>query len=456
MKYIPHDYQKKCIYAIMRKNNIALFLDMGLGKTVITLSAFYTLKYYNKINNCLVIAPKKVAESVWKQEANKWEHLKNLKFSLILGSEKKRKEALNTEADVYIINRDNTEWLCEQYKKQKMPFDMLIIDELSSFKSSSSKRFRALAKKRNDFKRIVGLTGTPSPNGYIDLWSEIYLIDGGLALGSRIGQYRARYFTGIQYNTKYPVKYEIRDNFCKQEIQKLLKPLCISMSAEDYLKMPKVIYNKIFVELSDEEMQKYQCMEYNYIVDLWNEVITASSAGVLTQKLLQLSSGAIYTDSVVYKEGKSVQLFHTQKIDRLKEIVEVLTASGENVLLFYIFQHEKDRILEALKEYKIRVLQDEKDVNDWNNGEIQILLAQPQSASYGLNLQKGGHHIIWFSLTWNLEHYQQANARLYRQGQNKPVIIHHLIAKDTIDEVVYSALQKKENVQDNLLKSLSL
>ena len=242
MRYIPHDYQKKCIYAIMKKNNIALFLDMGLGKTVITLSAFYTLKYYKQITNCLVIAPKKVAESVWKQEANKWEHLQNLKFSLILGSEKKRKQALNTEADVYIINRENTEWLCEQYKKQKMPFDMLIIDELSSFKSSSSKRFRALAKKRNDFKRIVGLTGTPSPNGYIDLWSEIYLIDGGLALGSRIGQYRARYFTGIQFNTKYPVKYEIRDNFCKQEIQKQLKPLCVSMSAEDYLKMPKVIY----------------------------------------------------------------------------------------------------------------------------------------------------------------------------------------------------------------------
>ncbi len=456
MRYIPHDYQKKCIYAIMKKNNIALFLDMGLGKTVITLSAFYTLKYYNKINNCLVIAPKKVAESVWKQEANKWEHLQNLKFSLILGSEKKRKQALNTEADVYIINRENTEWLCEQYKKQKMPFDMLIIDELSSFKSSSSKRFRALAKKRNDFKRIVGLTGTPSPNGYIDLWSEIYLIDGGLALGSRIGQYRARYFTGIQFNTNYPVKYEIRDNFCRAEIQKLLKPLCISMSAEDYLKMPKVIYNKIYVELSDEEMQKYHCMEHNYLVDLWSEVITASSAGVLTQKLLQLSSGAIYTDSAVYKEGKSVQQFHTQKIEVLKETIEQLVNSGENVLLFYIFKHEKDRILEALKSYKIRCLTDNQDVKDWNNKEIQILLAQPQSTAYGLNLQQGGHHIIWYSLTWNLEHYQQANARLYRQGQDKPVMIHHLIAKDTIDETVYSALQKKESVQDSLLKSLTL
>ena len=450
MKYIPHDYQRYCIVRIIRQNNLGLFLDMGLGKTVITLSAFYTLKFRGEIKNCLVIAPKKVAENVWRQEAEKWEHLQNLTFSIVLGSAKKRIEALNKEADVYVINRENTEWLCEQFPKQKMPFDMLVIDELSSFKSSSSKRFRALAKRRNEFKRIVGLTGTPSPNGLIDLWSQIYLLDGGLALGSKVTHYRDVYFRQ-RMMPNYSVKYTIKDEFSKKEIQKKIKPLCVSMSAEDYLKMPQMLFNKISVELSKEEMNQYKFMEENYILSFENgEVITATSAGVLTCKLLQLSSGAIYN------VDKEPQQFHTQKIEVLKETIEQLVNSSENVLLFYIFKHEKDRILEALKSYKIRCLTDNQDVKDWNNKEIQILLAQPQSTAYGLNLQQGGHHIIWYSLTWNLEHYQQANARLYRQGQDKPVMIHHLIAKDTIDEIVYLALRKKENVQHWLLNSLKL
>ena len=450
MKYIPHDYQRYCIVRIIRQNNLGLFLDMGLGKTVITLSAFYTLKFRGEIKNCLVIAPKKVAENVWRQEAEKWEHLQNLTFSIVLGSAKKRIEALNKEADVYVINRENTEWLCEQFQKQKMPFDMLVIDELSSFKSPSSKRFRSLAKRRNEFKRIVGLTGTPSPNGLIDLWSQIYLLDGGLALGSKVTHYRDVYFRQ-RMMPNYSVKYTIKDEFSKKEIQKKIKPLCVSMSAEDYLKMPQMLFNKISVELSKEEMNQYKFMEENYILSFENgEVVTATSAGVLTCKLLQLSSGAIYN------VDKEPQQFHTQKIEVLKETIEQLVNSGENVLLFYIFKHEKDRILEALKEYKIRMLKDNQDVKDWNNKDIQILLAQPQSTAYGLNLQQGGHHIIWYSLTWNLEHYQQANARLYRQGQDKPVMIHHLIAKDTIDEVVFMALRKKENVQHWLLNSLKL
>ena len=450
MKYIPHDYQRYCIVRIIRQNNLGLFLDMGLGKTVITLSAFYTLKFRGEIKNCLVIAPKKVAENVWRQEAEKWEHLQNLTFSIVLGSAKKRIEALNKEADVYVINRENTEWLCEQFPKQKMPFDMLVIDELSSFKSPSSKRFRSLAKRRNEFKRIVGLTGTPSPNGLIDLWSQIYLLDGGLALGSKVTHYRDVYFRQ-RMMPNYSVKYTIKDEFSKQEIQKKIKPLCVSMSAEEYLKMPQMLFNKISVELSKEEMNQYKFMEENYILSFENgEVVTATSAGVLTCKLLQLSSGAIYN------VDKEPQQFHTQKIEVLKETIEQLVNSGENVLLFYIFKHEKDRILEALKEYKIRMLKDNQDVKDWNNKDIQILLAQPQSTAYGLNLQQGGHHIIWYSLTWNLEHYQQANARLYRQGQDKPVMIHHLIAKNTIDEVVFMALRKKENVQHWLLNSLKL
>ena len=450
MKYIPHDYQRYCIVRIIRQNNLGLFLDMGLGKTVITLSAFYTLKFRGEIKNCLVIAPKKVAENVWRQEAEKWEHLQNLTFSIVLGSAKKRIEALNKEADVYVINRENTEWLCEQFQKQKMPFDMLVIDELSSFKSPSSKRFRSLAKRRNEFKRIVGLTGTPSPNGLIDLWSQIYLLDGGLALGSKVTHYRDVYFRQ-RMMPNYSIKYTIKDEFSKKEIQKKIKPLCVSMSAEEYLKMPQMLFNKISVELSEEEMKQYKFMEENYILSFENgEVITATSAGVLTCKLLQLSSGAIYN------VDKEPQQFHTQKIEVLKETIEQLVNSGENVLLFYIFKHEKDRILEALKSYKIRCLTDNQDVKDWNNKEIQILLAQPQSTAYGLNLQQGGHHIIWYSLTWNLEHYQQANARLYRQGQDKPVMIHHLIAKDTIDEIVYLALRKKENVQHWLLNSLKL
>lgn len=450
MKYIPHDYQRYCIVRIIRQNNLGLFLDMGLGKTVITLSAFYTLKFRGEIKNCLVIAPKKVAENVWRQEAEKWEHLQNLTFSIVLGSAKKRIEALNKEADVYVINRENTEWLCEQFQKQKMPFDMLVIDELSSFKSPSSKRFRALAKRRNEFKRIVGLTGTPSPNSLIDLWSQIYLLDGGLALGSKVTHYRDVYFRQ-RMMPNYSIKYTIKDEFSKKEIQKKIKPLCVSMSAEEYLKMPQMLFNKISVELSKEEMNQYKFMEENYILSFENgEVVTATSAGVLTCKLLQLSSGAIYN------VDKEPQQFHTQKIEVLKETIEQLVNSGENVLLFYIFKHEKDRILEALKSYKIRCLTDNQDVKDWNNKDIQILLAQPQSTAYGLNLQQGGHHIIWYSLTWNLEHYQQANARLYRQGQDKPVMIHHLIAKDTIDEVVFMALRKKENVQHWLLNSLKL
>lgn len=449
MKYIPHDYQRYCIVRIIRQNNIGLFLDMGLGKTVITLSAFYTLKFRGEITNCLVIAPKKVAESVWQQEAEKWEHLQGLRFSLVLGSEKKRIEALNQVADVYVINRENVEWLCEFYKK--LPFDMLVIDELSSFKSSSSKRFRALAKRRGDFKRIVGLTGTPSPNGYIDLWSEIYLLDGGESLGKRIGQYRALYFTGFTFGGRYAVKYKLANKACQIAIKEKIKPLCVSMSAEDYLKMPKLFYNKIPVELNEFEMMKYNFMKENYLLPFQGgEVITASSAGVLTGKLLQLCSGAIYG------ENREVQQFHTQKLEVLKEVVENLVNSGENILLFYIFQHEKERILETLKSYKIRVLTSEKDITDWNKGEIEILLAQPQSASYGLNLQSGGRNIIWYSLTWNLEHYQQANARLYRQGQTKPVIIHHLIARGTIDEAVFVALRKKENVQNYLLESLKI
>ena len=393
MKYIPHDYQRYCIVRIIRQNNLGLFLDMGLGKTVITLSAFYTLKFRGEIKNCLVIAPKKVAENVWRQEAEKWEHLQNLTFSIVLGSAKKRIEALNKEADVYVINRENTEWLCEQFQKQKMPFDMLVIDELSSFKSPSSKRFRSLAKRRNEFKRIVGLTGTPSPNGLIDLWSQIYLLDGGLALGSKVTHYRDVYFRQ-RMMPNYSIKYTIKDEFSKKEIQKKIKPLCVSMSAEDYLKMPQMLFNKISVELSEEEMKQYKFMEENYILSFENgEVITATSAGVLTCKLLQLSSGAIYN------VDKEPQQFHTQKIEVLKETIEQLVNSGENVLLFYIFKHEKDRILEALKSYKIRCLTDNQDVKDWNNKEIQILLAQPQSTAYGLNLQQCRHHIIWYSLT---------------------------------------------------------
>lgn len=440
MKYIPHDYQRYCILRIIKQTHIGLFLDMGLGKTVITLSAFYTLKYRNQLKNCLVIAPKKVAESVWRQEAEKWEHLKDLKFSLILGSEKKRKEALQTEADVYIINRENTEWLCDQYKR--LPFDMLIIDELSSFKSPSSKRFRCLAKHRKDFKRIVGLTGTPSPNGYIDLWSQVYLLDGGEALGKRITQYRLNYFTAIPTGFLHVVKYKIKDSCCQRAVEAQIKPLCVSMTAKDYLKLPQLFYNQILCYLSEEEQKKYNFMKDNYLLEFDNETITASTAGVLTQKLLQLSSGAIYT------ENKEVQQFHTQKLEMLKEAVEPL----ESVLIFYIFQHEKERILETLQ--GVRVLQSEQDIRDWNEGRIKVLLAQPQSASYGLNLQRGGNNIIWYSLTWNLEHYQQANARLYRQGQTKPVFIHHLIAKGTIDEVVYSALRKKESVQNALLEAL--
>lgn len=448
MRYIPHDYQRYCIIRILRQTHIGLFLDMGLGKTVITLSAFYTLKIRGEITNCLVIAPKKVAESVWKQEAEKWEHLKGLKFSLILGSEKKRFEALRSEADVYVINRENTEWLCEHFSEglnAPLPFDMLVIDELSSYKSSSSKRFRALAKCRKDFKRIVGLTGTPSPNGYIDLWSQMYLLDGGEALGKRITHYRALYFLPVSFGGNYIAKYKIRDESCQKAIQEKIKGLCVSMSAEDYLKMPKLFFNKIPVILSDSEFKQYEYMKENYLLELDGEVITATTAGVLTQKLLQLASGAIYT------ENKSVQQFHTQKLEVLKETIEQI---NENVLIFYVFQHEKQRILESLKD--VRILESEQDLRDWNEGKIKILLAQPQSASYGLNLQQGGRHIVWYSLTWNLEHYQQANARLYRQGQNKPVIIHHLIAKGTVDEAVFLALRNKENVQNYLLNSLKV
>lgn len=448
MEFIPHNYQKYCIDRVISDKSLGLFLDMGLGKTIITLTAINDLKYNRfEISKVLVVAPKKVAEATWTNEKDKWDHLKLLRVSTVLGNETKRIKALNSPADVYVINRENICWLVEYYKNC-WPFDMVVVDEFSSFKNHRAKRFKSLTWVRKHIKRFVGLTGTPAPNGLLDLWAQIYLLDGGERLEKFITRYREKYFEPNQRTREMVFSYTPKQG-ADEVIQNKISDICISMKADDYLELPDIVYNTIPVILDTKAKKAYEELERDMLLEVDPETtIDVTSAAALTNKLLQLSNGAMYD------ENRDVHEIHNCKIESFVELIDSL--QGKPALVFYNFQHDLTRIQKALEKSKlrIRILKTADDQKAWNNKEIDILLAHPASAAYGLNLQEGGNHVIWFSLNWSLELYQQANKRLHRQGQKEKVIVHHLTTQGTRDEDVMSAIEAKGETQDLLLESL--
>lgn len=449
MRFTPHNYQKHCIDKLIKDTHVGLFLDMGLGKTAITLSAIYELKY-NRFAICkvLIIAPKKVAEATWQREAAKWDRLGDLRMVTVLGSANKRIQAINTPSDVYIINRENVAWLVDHYKNS-WPFDMVIIDESSSFKNGQSKRFKAIKCVLNHIKRMVLLTGTPSPNGLMDLWAQVYLLDRGKRLGPTISTFRKNYFTPGKTINHVVCEYRL-DPGADVAILTQIQDICISMKSSDYLDLPPMIYDDVPVVLSPKAKKSYNDLERDMILELLSseEVITATSAAALSNKLQQVANGA------VYDEDHGVHDVHDDKLDAFMELVEKL--QGQSMLVFYNFRHDLLRIERALsgKGLRVRRMDNANAERDWNDGKIDILLAHPASTAYGLNLQDGGNHIVWFGLTWSLEQYQQANKRLHRQGQTNPVIIHHLVSLGTRDEDILAALDKKDGAQAYVLESL--
>lgn len=447
MNFKPWNYQKYAINHILDHEASGLFLDMGMGKTVSSLTAIDDLLFLGEATKVLVIAPKRVAEDTWSTEVEKWDHLKHLRISKILGTKKQRKDALMKDADIYVTNRENVDWLVDECYKSWI-WDTLIIDELSSFKSSKAKRFRALKKVRPYFKRIVGLTGTPAPNSLIDLWPQVYLLDGGQRLGKTITGYRERYFVPGDRNQFVVFNYNLREG-AEEAIHNKISDICVSMKADDYLDMPERIDNIVKIDLPKKALREYEELEKELIIQLDDEDISASNSAVLTGKLLQMCNGAIYAD-----ETKEVINIHDEKLNALMDIIEA--ANGKTVLIFYSFKHDLIRIKEFLKKNKIKgqELGGSEDIKKWNDGEIPVLLLHPASAGHGLNLQYGGNIIVWFGLTWSLELYQQACARLYRQGQKESVVIHHIIARSTVDEDVMKALQGKELNQNLLLEAV--
>ncbi|WP_350342365.1 DEAD/DEAH box helicase [Proteinivorax tanatarense] len=439
--YTPYDYQSYSTEFILENKEAGLFLEPGLGKTVITLTVVKELLYNHfDATKVLVIAPLRVARDTWSRECEKWAHLKGLSLSKVLGSEQKRKMALYKDADIYIINRENVEWLV---KNAHWDFDTVIIDELSSFKSPKSKRFKALKKVRPKIKRIIGLTGTPAPNGLLDIWSQIYLLDNGQRLGRTFSGYRSRYFYPQKYiNGGIPADYALIEG-AEDTIYNKISDICISMKALDYLKMPKCILNKVEVKLSPKEMNLYNKLERDLLLPIDDTEIDASNAAILSNKLLQMSSGA------VYDEHGEVKHIHDKKLEALEDLIEA--ANGKPVLIYYGFKHDKDRIK---SHFKCGEINTSEDIANWNAGKMQIALCHPASAGHGLNLQEGGCTIVWFGLTWSLELYQQANARLWRQGQKETVVIHHIISNKTIDQRVMKALEEKDTSQNALVDAV--
>ena len=444
MQYKPWDYQKAAKQWIHDHTHCGLFLDLGLGKTIVTLSAIRELIDRKAVRRVLVIAPLRVAATVWAEEAAKWDHTRSLRCVKALGSERDRKAALAADADVYIINRETVSWLVSQYAASgKWPFDMMVIDELSSFKSSKTERFRALRRTLPAVKRVVGLTGTPAPNGLIDLWSQLYLLDRGERLGKPLGWYRQTWFDPGDRNGMIVYNWKPKPG-APEQIYERIGDICMSMTAEDYLKLPDRIDVEAPVQLIDKAQQAYEMLERDLVLPMADEAITAQNAAVLTGKLLQLANGAIYM------EDGSYTWIHNAKLDMLEDLVEA--ANGEPVLVYYSFRHDEDRILKRFPH--ARKLEKAEDVKAWNEGRVQMMIAHPASAGHGLNLQAGGHIIIWFGLTWSLELYQQANARLHRQGQQHPVTIHHIITKGTVDENVLKVLTGKAARQDALIDAV--
>ena len=443
MKYSPHDYQRYAAEFIITHPISALLLDMGLGKTSITLTAINDLLFDSfEIHKVLVVAPLRVARDTWSAEIEKWEHLKNLRYSVVTGTAQERISALCIPADIYIINRENVQWLVEE-SGLIFDFDMAVIDELSSFKNHQSKRFRAFMKVRPKLKRIVGLTGTPAGNGLMDLFAEFKLLDMGERLGRLIGQYRNAYFQPDKRNGMVIYSYKPLPN-AERQIYDKISDITISMKAADHLKMPELISSEYTVQLSENEKEKYDRLKKDLIFSTEDNEVTAANAASLSNKLSQMANGAVYSDD------ESVIEIHDRKLDALEDIIESM--NGKPLLVAYWFKHDLERIR---KQFDVREIKSSDDISDWNSGKIPVALIHPASAGHGLNLQSGGSTLVWFGLTWSLELYQQTNARLWRQGQTADtVVIQHIIVKGTIDEQIMKALKTKDTTQAALITAV--
>lgn len=441
MNFKPHEYQRYAVDFILEHPVCCLMLDMGLGKTAITLTALWRLVFEELVvSKILIIAPKRVAEDTWPKELSKWDHLRGLDYSLVMGSQKDRELALRRNCYLYIINRENVAWLVENHK---WDFDMVVIDELSSFKSNQAQRFKALRKVRPFVRRIVGLTGTPAPNTLMDLWPQIFLLDMGQRLGRFIGAYRERYFQPDKRNRDIIYTYKPREN-SENTIYEKISDICISMKAVDYLDMPEKIMNRVEVQMSTAEQKLYDTFQQEMVLSIGDEELDAVNVAALSGKLLQMANGA------VYGENRKVIPIHERKLDALEDLVEA--ANGKPLLVAYWFKHDLKRIQAKFR--NARCIDTPEDIDDWNAGKVSLALIHPASAGHGLNLQAGGSTIVWFGLTWSLELYQQLNARLWRQGQQHTVVIHHIITKGTHDEDVMVALENKDNRQSALIDAV--
>ena len=449
MKLSLHDYQEVTKDFIIRTPYAAVIPDMGMGKTATTLSAINELMFDRyEVSKVLVIAPLRVANTVWSDEIEQWEELRHLRYAKIVGTPKQRRAALEQDADIYIVNREILPWLVQQCSPY-FKWDMVVIDELSSFKSWQSKRFKAFMAMRPYMKRVVGLTGTPSSNGLMDLFAEFKVIDSGERLGRFIGEYRSRYFDEGRRNGNIVYEY-IPMDYAECQIYDKIDDITISMKAMDYLDMPELISTKKVVHLTDKETDNYKRFKKDYVLsDLEDGEVTAANAASLSNKLVQMANGAVYSDD------HQVVSLHDQKLDTLEDIIEA--ANGEPVLVAYWLKHDLQRIEERLAKLKVQgtVLKTEQDIREWNKGNIRVGLLHPASAGHGLNLQKGGHHLVWFGLTWSLELYQQTNARLWRQGQQaETVVIQHIVTEGTIDEEILKALENKDAQQSRLIEAV--
>lgn len=443
MKYSPHNYQTYATNFIMEHPEAAVFLDMGLGKSVITLTALRDLCLDRfEIAKVLVIAPLRVARDTWPAEIEKWDHLKSLTYSVVIGTTAERKAALHKKAHIYLINRENVSWLIEE-SGFPFDFDMVVLDELSSFKSYQAKRFRSLLKVRPRLKRIVGLTGTPSGNGLMDLWAEFRVLDLGKRLGRFITHYRNTYFQPDKRNGMVVYSYKPLPG-AEDAVYERISDMTISMKAVDHLDMPECIFNEVKVSLTEEERKKYDTLRDDLILSVGDSEIDAANAASLSNKLSQMANGAVYGD------GRCIHSIHDHKLDALEDFIEA--ANGKPVLVAYWFRHDLERIQQR---FRVREIKTSQDISDWNMGNIPIAVIHPASAGHGLNLQAGGSTLVWFGLTWSLELYQQTNARLWRQGQQAAtVVIHHIITEDTIDELILKALHKKEKTQNALIDAV--
>ena len=441
MKYYPHDYQAFATNFILDHPVCGLILDMGLGKSVITLTALWDLLLDRfDIGRVLIVAPKRVAEDTWPKELAKWDHLNGLSYSLVMGTEDQRRAALQKRAKLYIINRENVAWLVAKCPWQ---FDTLVLDELSSFKNSKAQRFRALKQVRPKVKRVIGLTGTPRPNSLLDLWPQMYLLDMGQRLGRFVGGYRERFFVPDKRNREIIYSYKPREG-AEEKIYELISDICISMKAVDHLNMPPIISNTIEVRMSPKEQGLYDDFQRNMVLQLEGEELDALNAAALSSKLTQMANGA------VYGEDKRVFVIHDRKLDALEDLIE--SANGQPLLVAYWFKHDLERIQKRFP--TTRMIDKPQDINDWNVGKIPVALIHPASAGHGLNLQEGGSTVVWFGLTWSLELYQQLNARLWRQGQKHTVVIQHIVTTGTQDEDIMAALSRKDLGQKTMYEAV--